>query len=265
VKVYEEVDSERDAEGKALLPTLAALSHKRRVFETLNDLALSVFCYYGAFLLLFELPLSASLLRAFADTLPIVVAAQLAVFLALGLYRGLWRYTGMDDLFVIVRSVLGALAASIVSLHLLAESKQLSFRLMTIDGLLLLVAVGGTRISFRLFHRWFEHRRAPQGLRVLIYGAGDGGELLLRELQSNRALGLTPVGFVDDDPAKLGRVIHGVPVLGTSSGLAEIQVGARANQLLLSTSLIAPDQWERVVATCSELGLQPRRAKMVIE
>src|SRR6185503_18599416 len=94
--------------------------------------------------------------------------------------------------------------------------ENVSRSVLVMDGLILTVGISGTRISFRLLRSWAARFQSPPaGKRVLIYGAGDGGELLLRELMQNRELGLTAVGFVDDDPQKEGRLIHGVRVLGS--------------------------------------------------
>ena len=77
---------------------------------------------------------------------------------------------------------------------------------------------------------------APVGKRILIYGAGDGGELLLRELMKNRDLGLQAVGFVDDDPQKHGRVIHGVRVLGSADELKTLRRRNAVDELVISTA-----------------------------
>src|SRR5439155_21617620 len=115
VKVYEPVASESEGAGRALLPTLADFSYKRRVFETLNDLAIILLAYYAAFLLRFEgRPDTEPNLRAFMSSLPVVILVQLSMFLVVGLYRGVWRYTGLDDVTRIVKAVAAAVTASTV-------------------------------------------------------------------------------------------------------------------------------------------------------
>ena len=265
VNIYEGVDSPAGLEGRALLPTLADFSYKRRVFETLNDMVLVLLCYYGAFLLRFEglLP-EGTLLEPFTHSLPVVLVVQLSALLAMGVYRGVWRYTGIDDLTTIVKAVGVAQVATVASLWLLFRFHGLSRSVMVIDTLLLLVSVAGSRIAFRMLRNWLSGRRNV-GQRVLIYGAGDGGELLARELKNNIELGLVPVGFVDDDPQKAGRMIHGVPVMGGFDELDRLLLSSRVEVVVASTAKIDPGRWERVERSCLEKGLGVRRMRIAFE
>ncbi len=266
VKVYDGVDDAAQSNGRALLPTMADFSYKRRVFEILNDLAMILLCYYGAFLLRFEgesdLPL---FLAQFSRSLPIVLVVQLLVFLAVGLYRGVWRYTGLDDLVLIIKAVASATVLSSVAMLFVFRFERFSRSVFVIDGVLLLLGVAGSRIFFRLLRSWLVRQRPSEARRVLIYGAGDGGELLARELQNNRELGLIAVGFVDDDPRKTGRVIHGVPVVGSSDDVGKLVGDRGVQEILLSTSKVEAERWERVSRTCSEQGLSARRMRIFLE
>jgi|SRR5579871_475640 len=264
VKVYEKISSETEGQGRALLPTLADFSYKRRIFETLNDLALIILCYYGAFLLRFE-DQSSSFLSQFARSVPMVIVAQLSMFLLMGLYRGVWRYTGIDDLKVILRAVAAATLFSTVVILYVYSFAGFSRAVMIIDGVLLLLGVSGSRLSFRLLRSLLIRNRPQHGKRVLIYGAGDAGELLVRELQNNVELGMEAVGFVDDDPNKTGRLIHGVPVMGSSDDVARILSTARAHEVVLSTRKVDVERWERVSRACSEQGLHARRMRIALE
>lgn len=266
VKVYEQVESESEARGRALLPTLVDFSYKRRVFETLNDLAIVFLSYYGALLLRFDGAVDGYMLAQFVRSLPVVIVSQLAVFLMLGLYRGVWRYTGMDDLVVIVKAVAGAVALSTVAVLFLFRFEGLSRAVMVIDGLLLLLGVAGSRVSFRLLRSFLVRSRPLNGnRRVIIYGAGDGGQLLVRELMQNHLLGMTPVAFVDDDPQKAGRVIHGVKVVGTIADLRRVAMAAEAQDLVASTSKIGPARWEEVARACDAIGVACRRMRISFE
>jgi UDP-GlcNAc:undecaprenyl-phosphate GlcNAc-1-phosphate transferase len=265
VKVYEGVESESEARGRALLPTLADFSYKRRIFETLNDLALILLCYYGAFLLRFDGQRTDVMLGQFMKSVPVVIVSQLTMFLALGLYRGVWRYTGIDDLVKIIKAVLGAVALSTIAMLFLFRFEGLSRAVMVIDALLLLLGVAASRVSFRVLRTWLVRRRPLVGRRVLIYGAGDGGELLVRELQNNPTLNMVAVAFVDDDPQKTGRMIHGVPVVGSGQDVGRILPGLRVEEILFSTSKVEAERWELVARTCSEQGLACRKLRIALE
>ena len=265
VKVYEGVDSEAEAKGRLLLPTLADFTYKRRIVDVLNDSAVILIAYYSAFLLRFDGVIEPSYLRAFLASLPVVLIGQLATFLALGLYRGVWRYTGLDDLQQIIKAVAAAIVVSTLLVLFLFRFEAHSRGVFIIDGALLLLGIAGTRIAFRLLRNALVRRAPAQGRRAVIYGAGDGGELLLRELQQNKTLGLVAVGFVDDDPQKAGRLIHGVRVMGPSSELGRILVEEKVEEVLLSTVKVDGERLKQVAAMCVEQSIACRRMRIAIE
>jgi UDP-GlcNAc:undecaprenyl-phosphate GlcNAc-1-phosphate transferase len=265
VKVYEGVDSEAEGRGRALLPTLADFTYKRRILEVTSDLAVILIAYYSAFLLRFEGIIAPEYLNAFIASLPVVVIAQLSSFLAFGLYRGVWRYTSMADLRVILRSVGAAAVASMLAVLMLFRFQNHSRAVFVIDAAFLLIGVAGTRVSFRLLHDWVVRRRPREGRRTIIYGAGDSGELLVRTLQHHHDLGLVPVGFVDDDPQKAGRLIHGVRVMGSSDELPRLLVEAQVEEVVVSTDKVDGERHERVARMCTEQGLGCRRVRIAFE
>jgi UDP-GlcNAc:undecaprenyl-phosphate GlcNAc-1-phosphate transferase len=266
VKVYQSVTDERDGRGRALLPTLADFTYKRRIFEVLCDVAVIVIAYYGAFLLRFDGELVSPYYQLFMSSLPLVIVLQLGTFLMLGLYAGLWRYTSMSDLTTQLRAVGGAWIVSTLAIVFVYRLESFSRSVLIMDAMLLTLGVCGTRISFRLLRTWAARFQPDTtGRRVLIYGAGDGGELLLRELMQNRELGLNPVGFVDDDPQKEGRLIHGVRVLGSIERLAELVDREQVEELVISTSKLESQRSEKLDVLCREAGLRYRRMRIALE
>jgi UDP-GlcNAc:undecaprenyl-phosphate GlcNAc-1-phosphate transferase len=248
------------------LPTLADFTYKRRVFEVLCDLALSVLAYWAAFLLRFDGEPASVYYHQFINSLPIVSGLQIGVFLLLGLYDGLWRYTSMSDLSRQLRAVFGAWVASTLAIVFVFGLKDFSRSVLVLDGMILAIGVFGTRVSFRLLRTWVGRFQSPrQGKRILIYGAGDGGELLLRELMQNRNLGLQPVGFVDDDPQKHGRMIHGVRVLGALDRLGQLVDQERVDEVLVSTAKLDDAHNQLLNELCRTSGLTYRRMRIALE
>lgn len=139
-------------EGEQPLETIVKLlidfSHKRRVFEVLLDVALMALAYYGAHLLRFE-EMPGEQLVIFGKTLPLVIM-MMAFFLVLGVYRGLWRYAGLDDLIVIAKSVLAGAVVSAGVVLLMYGFHGPSRAVFILDALLLFVFVSAARLSFRL-------------------------------------------------------------------------------------------------------------------
>jgi UDP-GlcNAc:undecaprenyl-phosphate GlcNAc-1-phosphate transferase len=100
---------------------------------------------------------------------------------------------------------------------------------------------------------------------VLIYGAGDGGELLLRELQNNRALKYAPVGFVDDDPAKYGKVLHGLKVYGGNGDLSAICRRHDVDEVLISSSRMTEERLREILDFCRSQEIDVKRMRITIE
>jgi UDP-GlcNAc:undecaprenyl-phosphate GlcNAc-1-phosphate transferase len=160
--------------------------------------------------------------KLFIRTLPVLVFIKMSVFLVMGVYRGLWRYTSMSDLIVFAKAVVLSSVASLLMLLFAFRFEGYSRKVFAIDAVLMFLFLAGSRMAFRLFRQVLPGVGPQNGRRVLIYGAGDGGELLLRELRNNRELHLSPIGFLDDDPAKSGKVIHGLRVFGGNGDLASV-------------------------------------------
>lgn len=266
VKVYEPVTTESDSRGRALLPTLADFAYKRRLFEVLNDLAIIVLAYYAAFLLRFDGALPTTEYTQFLNSLPVLISVQAVVLLLLGLYRGLWRYTSMSDLVTVIKAVGGAWTASVVVLTLVYRLEGFSRGVLVMDGVLLLAGLTGSRVFFRLLRTYLERfRDHSEARRALIYGAGDGGELLARELLNNRNLGLHPVGFLDDDPAKHGRVIHGLRVLGNLERLNDMTGSDTIDEVVVSTTKIDPERFAALGLISQRTGIRTRRMRIALE
>lgn len=145
---------------------------------------------------------------------------KLTTFFLFGLYRRYWRYASVDELLSIVLAVSSAtliiaglfFGAGILGLE---TGKSLPRLVPFIDGLLTLVVVGGSRFSVRVMaHRRQRSARPGERKSVLIVGAGDAGSMTVREILSSRHINIEPIGFVDDDPQKQKKAIHGIPVLG---------------------------------------------------
>jgi UDP-GlcNAc:undecaprenyl-phosphate GlcNAc-1-phosphate transferase len=273
VKVYERVATPPEGVpppeamvNRAFLPTLADFAYKRRVFEVLHDLLLIVLVYYAAFLMRFDGQLVEPFYSRLIESLPVVIVIQVSAFLAFGLYRGLWRYTSMSDLTTLGRAVGGAWLATVGALYLVFRLEGFSRGVLVMDGALLSLGVGGSRIGFRLLRTYLGRLQGNQsGKKVLIYGAGDGGELLVRELQNNYQLGLTPIGFLDDDPQKHGRVIHGLRVLGPVERLGDLASRGSVDEIVISTDKIDSGRAAMLGQLTESQGIRTRRMRIALE
>src|ERR1044071_5554473 len=118
----------------------------------------------------------------------------MAAFLVMGIYRGIWRYTSVDDLVVHAKAVVVGEVASLLGILFAFRFEGISRTVFIVDAILMFMLLAGSRMAFRLFRRLLPTQVATDGCRVLIYGAGDGGEILPREMQDNRRLQYPAVG-----------------------------------------------------------------------
>ena len=259
VRVYEEGEQ---PEGIRIINAVADFSYKRRVFEVLLDVALIALAYYGAFVLRWDGHLPEEQLQIFLRTLPLVIIIQMTVFLLGGLYRGLWRYIGIHDLLLIARAVVAGGTASTIVIFVMYWFRGPSRAVALLDLLLLLVFMTVSRVSFLILRMLIVGRATadPNAKRVLIYGAGDGGELLIRELLSNHDHRYAPVGFIDDDDRKAGKKIHGYRIF-ESNDLPNLIRAYGISEVLISSFKVP----EAKLKTLREMGVGLKKMSIRIE
>ena len=262
---YNEEDQVLVARENPLFAFLVDFSYKRRIFEVLLDVVLIVLAYWSAYAIKFEPFSNSPAWKLFLRTLPVLVVVRLAAFLVFGVYRGIWRYTSMDDLMTFAKAVA---AGSIVSMTIVLfkfRFQGFSRAVFAIDALVMLALLAGSRIAFRFFRKVIPAVSTTTGRRVLIYGAGDAGELLLRELLNNRELRYAPIGFMDDDPNKHGKLIHGFRVFGGNGSLAKIISEQQVEQVLISTPRISAERIAEIWSECDARNIELRRMSIRIE
>ncbi len=149
-------------------------------------------------------------------SLPFVLLIKLVVFYGNGIYRILWAYLGIMDLFRILRAAAIASLVLTIANRALLPNALIPRSVLVVDGVLTFLSIGGLYAILRSLREARTRGEIPNGAAdpVFIVGAGDAGETLLRELQRNPSSRARVVGFLDDAPEKRGRVLRGVPVLG---------------------------------------------------
>lgn len=264
VKVYDEKDAEK-VRQKAIFTFLVNVSHKRRIFEIFLDIFLITFSYYAAYTLLFDSLERQNTWEIFIKSLPILVVLKLFAFLFVGVYRGIWRYTSVNDLLTFAKGVGIGSVLSLLAILLLYRFDGFSRAVFILDAVLLFLALAGSRMAFRLFRQLLPNQQTTEGRRVLIFGAGDGGELTLRELQNNPELNYTPIGFVDDDPNKKGKVIRGLRVLGGNGSLPAICRQHNVEVILLSSKRVSAERLRELRNECETVDVELKRATFRVE
>ena len=263
VKVYDQSDEAIALKEKPLYAFLVDVSYKRRIFEVLLDVVLIILSYWSAYAINF--PPSSPAWNLFIRTLPVLVFVKMSVFLVMGVYRGLCRYTSMSDLIVFAKAVVLSSVASLILLLFAFRFEGFSRKVFVIDAVLMLIFLAGSRMAFRLFRQMLPAVGSANGRRVLIYGAGDGGELLLRELRNNRDLNLSPVGFLDDDPAKSGKVIHGLRVFGGNGDLGSVCTQHEIDEVVISSLKMGDERVQEILQVCADRRIIVKRMRITME
>ncbi len=260
-------------------PRLASLPvHRHSLTQLAVDAALVAVAYYLAFALRFDRGVPDHYQALLERTLPWVIVGDLAVFALFGLYQKWWRYVGARDYEAIVRAaVVAALAlvGAVATLH--PVERELGGKIVAVGlpagvvalyllGLLTLL-VGSRFLVHSVIERPLRGFRPRKGARdVLIVGAGDGGQLVLRELVRNPDLGYRPVGFADDDPRKQRmRLANGLKVLGPTSELARILDEAEPDEVIIAIPSAPGTLRARVVHACRARGIPVRTLPTVFE
>jgi FlaA1/EpsC-like NDP-sugar epimerase len=179
-------------------------------------------------------------------------------FYAVGLYRGIWRYASVSDLILISKAV-GARSILLVSLFiLLGYERGVPRSVVLIDAMIVFGLVGGVRFLTRMQRELTQARIRKTRRPVLIVGAGDAGEIILREMRNNQKLDYNAVGFIDDDPGKWGVRIHGVPVLGGREDIPRIASERQVREAVVAIPSATGSDLTEVYKYCQRAGIRTR-------
>jgi FlaA1/EpsC-like NDP-sugar epimerase len=194
------------------------------------------------------------------------------VFFTFGMYREYWRYASVRELVAVVLAVSSAsIALTIVVIIAVLSARLPGFprSVVLLDWLLTLMFAGGVRLSVRIIGESMSQRgRTSTGdssRRVLVVGAGDAGVLVVREMQRNPQLHLAPLGFLDDDEAKIGKQIHGLRVFGRSDDLERVVRDQRVDEVVIAMPRAAGSVVRAVAEQCRRAGVVSRTMPGVFE
>ena len=216
---------------------------------------------YAAYLIRFDGSIWPEYVRQLLSLMPYVVAITLLSFWGFGVYRFVWRYVSVREVLTILLA-LSCTTAALMALRLLlpAELSLLRIPRGVIASQLTLAFLGatGVRLLRRLLYERSATRRLATGAepaRVLLIGAGNAGVIVAREIGGRPDLLLQAVGFVDDDPRKIGTIIQGVKVLGSTHQLARVVAKYRVDQAIITFSNAPAGEVRRVTQLCQEASL----------
>ena len=211
----------------------------------------------AAFLLRFDLRLPPAYLRHLAYAIPIWILVKIVVFHVAKLDRGLWRYLYVGDLY---RIAFGNLIASIISCILIKVIAPTGFprSIYVLDLIICFLGTSGLRLILRLVLEVTSNARETKGVEktTLIYGAGDAGITLLREIRNNPKLSYRVLGFLDDRPDKKGLRLAGAQVLGGGDHAASLVAKHRVEVILIAIPSATGVEMTRILERCHAAGAE---------
>lgn len=201
-------------------------------------LAMIAVSNYLAFVVRFDGVIPDQEMALFITMLPWLIGVRGLMFVPFQLYRGLWRYTGIWDLRNVIMGVAASTVVFYILVHWVFRANTYPLSIFIIDSLVLIFLMGGARLARRIYYGLGQLDGAK---RVLILGAGDAGEMIARDMKNNGAFyDYKPIGFIDDDPDKVGKRIHGIRVLGGRRDLAQILTNERPHEVVFAIPSAPP-------------------------
>jgi FlaA1/EpsC-like NDP-sugar epimerase len=244
------------------------LINRHRVWQAAVDAVLVGIAWYLAFALRFDFAIPRRYEDLFTETVLLVVLIKVGVLTAFGLYNHWWRYVSIGDMWSAARAVAVGSLLAFVTIFLIepVEGVRLPRSVFLIDALLLLALITGARLLARTFiERPGRSGLIARGKEALIVGAGDAGQLIIKEMLKNRALGYTPIGLVDDDTRKSNLRLHGVRVLGTTADLPHILSDNRPDEVIIAIPSAAGETRQVIVNACRDAGVPVKTLPAVHE
>ena len=248
-----ESDSERAA-------TPGLLVHRRLLVEVAVDAALIVASLYTAYLVVVTGNGTTTQRYAVGLALGVILFARYVAFIALRIYRAVWRYAGARDVVAIVIAVLASEAAAYGFLELFGDMRDLPRSIFAIDALIAGPLIGASRFGERALVAALGSLRRGEQRRTLIVGAGSSGRSMMRELRERP--GEQVIGFLDDNPGLRGRRLQGVPVLGSIDEIDYVLGRARPESVLVTIAGASRERLDLVSAACARAGVPCRFVRL---
>ncbi|HEY2804762.1 MAG TPA: nucleoside-diphosphate sugar epimerase/dehydratase [Gemmatimonadales bacterium] len=229
---------------------------RRRALIVMSQIGLAAVAYAGAFGVAYDLRLPSDALGRLARTLPWLIAIRLVISHRFKLDRSYWQHVGLTDAVNIVEAV--TIGSIIFPLTLLALGRLsgIPLSVFVIDWLLVIALTTGVRVAARFARERSAPLPVAAGRPTLIVGAGEAGEQLLRQILHDPRHLFNVVGLIDDDTAKIGLRLHGVPVVGGTGDLRRLAAVHSASVALIAIPSAGPEELRRIVDRCVGAGCE---------
>ncbi len=229
-----------------------------------HDLLMVPIAWFGAYWFRFNLDvIPEGFFHQALVLLPVIWMAQGGMFWYFGLYRGIWRFASIPDLVRIIKAVAAGVVVAATVSFILTRLQNVPRSVFILDGILLVLLLGGPRFVYR----WFKDRHLHRSVHAsslyangeiknaLIVGAGKAGEMLVRDLLREQSGPYYPIAFVDDNTGKIGKEIHGIPVTGSCDEIPGIITRLGIDLIIIALPSASSRQIRRIVEICETTNL----------
>ncbi len=204
-----------------------------------------------ALLLRFEADIPGQYIDAYISLIPYITIITMVSLYAFRLYHRMWQYASLDELFGILKSVTTSILMLVMLIYTIPLS-HLPRSVYILAWLLMLILIGASRLGWRILRELLIKESSLIAKNTLIIGAGDAGEIVIRELLNNTSLNLKPVGIVDDSKSKQYLTLHGIPVLGNRNDIPRIVDKYAIEEIILAIPSAKGKTVREIVAICRQ-------------
>ena len=244
---------------------------KNKILFPILDTIIILFSFLASFLLRFDFEIPNSIWLQLPDYAPIILVSKLFSLSVFGLYKGIWIYTSLSDLINIAKaSSLGSLIA-LSALSLMFGLSGFPRSIIFIDYIFCTLGLSFLRTSVRLFHNYNKSKEVfknsnelnKKRKKIIIIGAGNSSEKIIREIKDNHSLQYVVLGLLDDDIIKVGATIHGIPILGTIDKLPNLKIPF--DEIIICIPSANSDEMRRIIAICKTIDAPYRTVPTLSE
>ena len=246
--------------GRAVLATLSGLFHAAQFKNSscwpylfYTDLLLIFISYVLAYALRFDWAIPRIEYLTMIQTLPILLVFRSIIFIYFQLYKTYYRYLSIHDFIRVAQACTLSTLAIVLAVFFIGNRVH-SRSIFIIDWMLLAVSMGGVRLGLRMLAEKRSCTSYKPVVNVLIIGAGDLGEMLAREYPKN-GVAHRVVGFIDDDPAKIGSIIGGVRVYGDRHSIPRVAESLHVDEILIAINGISSEDMESIIGYCKQVNV----------
>ena len=244
---------------------------KNKILFPILDTIIILFSFLVSFLLRFDFEVPNSIWLQLPDYAPVILFSKLFSLFVFGLYKGIWIYTSLSDLINIAKaSSLGSLIA-LSALSLMFGLSGFPRSIIFIDYIFCTIGLSFLRTSVRLFHNYNKSKEVfknsnelnKKRKKIIIIGAGNSSEKIIREIKDNHSLQYVVLGLLDDDIIKVGATIHGIPILGTIDKLPNLKIPF--DEIIICIPSANSDEMRRIIAICKTIDAPHRTVPTLSE